>query len=170
MTLLVKETGARFLAADRVWIAIALLHKENPDREDFSKSEIRERGKRAGLIESANNTFQIHVNQHCVANKKPDPVNHRMLFRPAKGRRRLFREGDPTWPGRTGKIMPNRDEIPSQYRPLLDWYGEWSRKLAGKASPKSRFDALLALRGSGRELWANEHADEYVRRLREGWQ
>lgn len=28
-------------------------------------------------------------------------------------------------------------------------------------------DPLLALRGSGRELWADEHADEYVRRLRE---
>jgi hypothetical protein len=26
---------------------------------------------------------------------------------------------------------------------------------------------LLALRGSGKELWADEHADEYVRRLRE---
>ncbi|MGB0079070.1 MAG: hypothetical protein WBP87_16025 [Candidatus Sulfotelmatobacter sp.] len=26
-------------------------------------------------------------------------------------------------------------------------------------------DPLLALRGSGKELWADEHADEYVRRL-----
>ncbi len=31
-------------------------------------------------------------------------------------------------------------------------------------------DPLLALRGSGKELWADEHADEYVRRLREGWE
>jgi hypothetical protein len=30
-------------------------------------------------------------------------------------------------------------------------------------------DPLLAARGSGRELWRDEHADEYVRRLREGW-
>jgi len=28
-------------------------------------------------------------------------------------------------------------------------------------------DPLLALRGSGKHLWADEHADEYVRRLRE---
>jgi hypothetical protein len=28
---------------------------------------------------------------------------------------------------------------------------------------------LLALRGSGRDLWADEPADAYVRRLREGW-
>ena len=31
-------------------------------------------------------------------------------------------------------------------------------------------DPLLARRGSGKELWADEHADEYVRRLREGWE
>jgi hypothetical protein len=31
-------------------------------------------------------------------------------------------------------------------------------------------DPLLALRASGRELWADEHADEYVGRLREGWE
>ena len=30
-------------------------------------------------------------------------------------------------------------------------------------------DPLLELLGSGREIWANEHADEYVRRLREDW-
>jgi len=30
-------------------------------------------------------------------------------------------------------------------------------------------DPLLALRGSGRELWADEHADDYVRRLRGDW-
>jgi hypothetical protein len=30
-----------------------------------------------------------------------------------------------------------------------------------------RNDPLLALRGSGKELWADEHADDYVRRLRE---
>ena len=28
---------------------------------------------------------------------------------------------------------------------------------------------LLALYGSGKQLWADEHADEYVARLREGW-
>ena len=30
-------------------------------------------------------------------------------------------------------------------------------------------DPLLQLTGSGKDLWADEHADEYVRRLREGW-
>lgn len=30
-------------------------------------------------------------------------------------------------------------------------------------------DPLLQLMGSGKDLWADEHADEYVRRIREGW-
>lgn len=30
-------------------------------------------------------------------------------------------------------------------------------------------DPILALRGTGRAVWANETADDYVRRLREGW-
>jgi len=29
---------------------------------------------------------------------------------------------------------------------------------------------LLQARGSGKHLWEDEHADEYVRRLREGWE
>ena len=36
-------------------------------------------------------------------------------------------------------------------------------------SIKIENDPLLALRGSGKDLWADEHADEYVRRLRDGW-
>jgi hypothetical protein len=30
-------------------------------------------------------------------------------------------------------------------------------------------EPLLALYGSGKALWADEHADEYAARLREGW-
>jgi hypothetical protein len=30
-------------------------------------------------------------------------------------------------------------------------------------------DPLLKLYGGGKDLWADEQADEYVRRLREGW-
>ena len=35
------------------------------------------------------------------------------------------------------------------------------------APDASAGDTLLKLRGSGRKLWANEHADEYIRRLRD---
>lgn len=35
--------------------------------------------------------------------------------------------------------------------------------------PCAASDPILALRGTGREIWADEDADAYVRRLREGW-
>jgi hypothetical protein len=47
-----------------------------------------------------------------------------------------------------------------------------SRKISKKKSVGGQpfsSDPLLALYGSGRKLWADEHADEYVKRLREGW-
>jgi hypothetical protein len=40
------------------------------------------------------------------------------------------------------------------------------KKKSDKRS-KIESDPLLALAGSGKDLWADEHADEYVRRLRE---
>jgi hypothetical protein len=43
-------------------------------------------------------------------------------------------------------------------------------KLATAKRPSRTLDPLLALYGSGKELWADEHADEYVARLREGWE
>lgn len=39
-----------------------------------------------------------------------------------------------------------------------------------EAAVTAASDALLKLVGSGKNLWANEHADEYVRRLREYWE
>jgi hypothetical protein len=49
---------------------------------------------------------------------------------------------------------------------LLRWRERRSRPRG--LNPR-RFDALLALRGSGCDLWADEHADKFVHRLREGW-
>jgi hypothetical protein len=88
-----------------------------------------------------------------------------MLLETSDGRRRLYRSGDPHHPNRRGRVVPERWGLPEQYRPLLDWY---ESHYAQRAAEKE-FDPLLALRGSGRELWADEHADEYVKRLREGW-
>jgi hypothetical protein len=39
-----------------------------------------------------------------------------------------------------------------------------------KESNTAESDPLLQLRGSGKHLWAGEHADDYVGRLREGWE
>lgn len=49
----------------------------------------------------------------------------------------------------------------SKCREIIYW-----RKAPQKIS---KYDPLLALRGSRRDLWADEHADEYVERLRSNW-
>jgi hypothetical protein len=154
--------------ADEVWIVTALLHKEHPTQPDFTVEEIVERARKEKLTESLRPGVYIHAQMHCVANRPPNPGRYRMLFETPDGHRRLFLPGDTYHPQREGsKTMPSGQNIPEKYRPLLKWYADWSKLHANK---KGRFDALLALRGSGRDLWADEHADEYVNRLREGWE
>ena len=89
------------------------------------------------------------------------------------GNLRLFRPGDFTWASRhqkrkPSKTVPKREEIPQQYWPLLDWYETWSIETHLPAAPVNwEDDALIRLIGSGEHIWADEHADEYVNRLRE---
>jgi hypothetical protein len=108
--------------ADEVWIATALLHREQPGVADFSLKEIEDRLVREGLTDKRPGIYR-HVSVHCVANRPPVKGRHRMLFETAPSRRRLFRRGDPYHPDREGgKILPDRTEIPSKYHALLDWY------------------------------------------------
>lgn len=154
--------------ADEAWIAAALLHREQPARADFAVEEIVERAGKEGLAGSLRPGVYVHVIQHCVANRPPNPGRYRMLFETGPGRRRLFRKGDAYHPAREGaKITPNPDDIPDGYRSLLVWYREWC---SGAARSAPEVDPLLSLIGSGGQLWADEHADQYVARLREGWE
>ena len=41
---------------------------------------------------------------------------------------------------------------------------------SAKVKVPDETDPLLALRGSGKDVWSDEHADEYVQRLRENWE
>lgn len=149
--------------ADEVWVATALLHREHPDRDDFSVREIMDRVKRETA--DVRGSVHVHVIQHCVANRAPNPAGYRMLVETGYGRRRLYRPGDPQHPERRGRMVPDRKDLPAHYAELLDWYESTHRHPPLQKAP----DPLLALRGSGRELWADEHADAYVARLREGW-
>jgi hypothetical protein len=154
--------------ADEAWIIAALLHREQPGKVDFSVEEIMQRAQKERLTERLRPGVYVHIIQHCVANRRPNPGRYRMLFETAPGRRRLFRLGDPYHPERQGgKVTPDRDDLHGQFGELLDWYREWSSS-GIRAARES--DPLLALRGSGKRLWANESADQYVRRLREGWE
>lgn len=154
--------------ADEVWMATALLHRENPEQKDFAVEEIVARAKREKIFGELRPGVYVHVVQHCVANRAPNPGRYRMLVETGKNRRRLYRPGDSYHPAREGsRVTPRREEIPAPYRSLLDWY---ESEYVPRGAEAARMDPLLALRGSGRKLWADEHADDYVRRLREGWE
>ncbi|MGO9338308.1 MAG: hypothetical protein ACLPY1_12450 [Terracidiphilus sp.] len=163
---LLIERGLK--VADEVWIATALLHRENPSREDFAVEEIVERAREEKICEVLRPGVYIHAQMHCVANRAPNPGRYRMLIETRPGHRRLYCAGDPFDPRRKGsKTVPAAMEVPEQYRPLLEWYKEWCKF---RPQDSSRFAALLALEGSGKDLWGGENADDYINRLREEWE
>jgi len=161
-------SGVEIKVADEVWIATALLHREHPDRTDFATEEIMRRATEEAGNQRLRPGVYVHVVQHCVANRPSNPGRYRMLYETAPGRRRIFRNGDNYDTSREGaKIFPAKKDIPSEYAALLEWYRDWDHR---SEKDKIKNDPLLLLRGSGKKLWADEHADAYVRRLREGWE
>jgi hypothetical protein len=51
---------------------------------------------------------------------------------------------------------------------LLDWYESWCKETHTPIAPINwEDDPLIRLIGSGKHIWADEHADDYVNRLRE---
>jgi hypothetical protein len=153
--------------ADEVWLAVAWLHRQHPERPDFSIEEIMDVVRSQKLSGALRPGVYVHIVQHCVANRPANPARYRMLFESAPGRRRLYRKGDTYHPDRDGgKILPAVEDLPYGYSGLPGWYREWNSNFPQRAVEE---DPLLSLRGSGKHLWADEHADEYVRRLREGW-
>ena len=111
------------------------------------------------------NSLPAHISSHCVANfprsrKRSDPGKlqggaYRILYETRSGFRRLFRPGDDVHPDRVqprrqSKTLPRREEIPSIYHGLLDWYEAWSQNSDHVATIASiEDDPLLRLRGSG---------------------
>ncbi len=115
------DNGDGLKGADQVWIATALLHRENPDRMAFTASEIEERVRRDFGYEKL--SIPTFISADCVANRKPSPARYRVLHRVSRGMYRLFRPDDPYHLGRErGKTKPNPEEVPDRYRPLLEWY------------------------------------------------
>lgn len=158
------RSAAALRVADEVWVAASLLHREFPSRPDFTIDEIVDRAEREALHPQLRPGVYVHVVQHCVANRRPNPGRCRMLYETERGRRRLFKPSDDWHPGRNGgRTLPPAEALPPQYRELLEWYGQWSGGHHG-------VDPILALRGLGRELWRDETADEYVAGLRRGWE
>src|SRR5258706_12889370 len=138
--------------ADQAWIALALLHRENTARADFRLREVIERaGREFGFSRDERKGVWQHIVSHSVASNPPTPARHRMLTKTGRGRRRLFREGDPVGPGRDGKMTPLPEDIPAKYRALLEWYqSAYNRApetvpMPGKASSPATFLAFVGL-------------------------
>jgi hypothetical protein len=151
--------------ADETWIATALLHREHPQREDFAVQEIVDRARNENMVGRLRPGVYVHANSHGVANRRPNPGSYRMLYETRLGMRRLYRETDDSHPDRRGKIVPKRDDIPEQYRYLLDWYEAEYAQTGGNGWLSGIFEMI----GAGKNVFAGEDPDEYIRRLREGW-
>ena len=85
-----SKLGRSLKVADEVWIATALLHRENPKREDFSVAEIVSRARRENTSGEIRPGVQVHAYLHCVANRPPKPGRYRILYATGKSTRRLF--------------------------------------------------------------------------------
>ena len=154
--------------ADEVWLVTALLHRENPKRQDFTVQEIVERATAEAIHKEIRPGVYVHALQHCVANRPANPGRYRMLYETGKGQRRLFRPGDSYHPDREGgKILPNKEDVPEDYRDLIDWYNTKFKKTGKRDSGE---DPLLGLRGMWKGLWKEEKPDDYVQRLRKDWE
>jgi hypothetical protein len=176
--------------AVEVFVATALLHIENPGRSEFTIQRIIRRAEAENITGEMRSGVGVHATLHCVANKAPNPGKHKMLFATGKHTRRLLLPGDEVHQDRTGKVFPDAGEIPEKYLPLLKWakqHYEDARKDAGMHSAKqdsSRempaeqneqtsqgwLQGLLDMDGLGKEYWEGVDPDEFVRKLREGWE
>ena len=154
--------------ADEVFIATALLHREHPERADFTIGEIVDRVEKENLFGELRPGVRVHASLHCVGNRAPNPGRSAMLYATGNRTRRLVLQGDDIHPGRTGKVFPELEDIPPQYRDLLDWARK--RYAKGPGSRARWLDGLLQMSGMGKELWNGDDPDEYVRKLREGWE
>jgi hypothetical protein len=184
-----QAVNADVSCAVEVFLATALLHREQPSRPDFTIQEIVSRAARENITGEMRQGVSVHASQHCVANKAPNPARHKMLFATGKHTRRLLLPGDEAHPGRSGKIFPEEKEIPEQFLPLLEWAkARYERAGAGASgfnvTPQSGLSSqpgnsatadrwlgsLFELEGLGKEHWKDIDPDDFVRQLREGWE
>jgi hypothetical protein len=162
------QQETHILVADEVWCALAMLHKNHPQRVSFSAKEILHQVKAEHAYTDIRAGVQAHIYLHNVANLEPNSARYRMFYRLENDTYRLYRPGDPAHPLRKGKIVPNRSELPDRYHDLLDWYEREYCKEKG-AAPLEQKDPILQMWGLGKEIWEGVDADEYVESLRAEW-
>jgi len=111
--------------ADAIWIATALLHKENEKRDAFKIKEITDKVKEIFNLKVNDATISIHVSSHCVANTRASPDRNRILFKVDRALYRLYRPDDKYNSSRSGgKTKPRTEAIPQEFQYLLEWYSK----------------------------------------------
>lgn len=157
---------AEMRVADQCWVALALLHREQPERSGFTAREIQDRLAREspGPLRPG---IQPHIYLHNVANLAPNSARYRMFYRLEDGTYRLFRPGDSFYPSRKGKTKPKAPDLPPEHRSLLSWYeGEYCQR---DGSVEASEDPVLQMLGIGQELW-REGGDAFIQRERSNWE
>lgn len=145
--------------ADKVWIALALLTSENPARDGFTGSEIRERVRHE--FRGVPPGIMTHIAQHCVATKPVSPSRNRMIIKRGS-LNSLYREGDPCHPDRIGgKVLPRRQDLPSRYHELLASYRNSYANQLKSFGPNAALLHYTPAEGSGITDIAARH-DEYL--------
>lgn len=166
-TVSLAPTTLGLTAADAVWIATAMLHDRNPEAPGFTPTEIQDEVLRNHLTSTLSTTVYQHIVQHVTATQPANPNRRRMLTELSDGLRRLYLEGDSFHPSRNGaQSVPKAEDLPPHLRRWLSWYESWGRAHPQKQEPVPAIDPLLALAGT----WTFGDADEYLRKLREGWE
>lgn len=165
MATLTKNTKV----ADECWIALALLHREHPERPSFSATEILERLDKEGAHPEHRAGIQVHIYLHNVANLPPNSARYRMFYRLTDGTYRLYQPGDVSHPDRRGKTKPSPHDLPDHYHDLLRWYEtEYCAEQSRNLSPPEQ-DPILSSRGLGREIWIGTQGDSFVQEVRSDW-
>ena len=109
--------------SNAVWLATAILHRENPQSDAFSSKEIFQKVKQMSLLSVSDSTIHMHITSHCVASTKASPDRHRKLTRVQSGWYRLFREDDSFHETRSnGQSAPLAEMLPLEFKDVIDWY------------------------------------------------
>src|SRR5215467_8224143 len=115
------DQAVEIKVADETFLAAALLQQEHPERSDFTISEIVERARKENLSGVLRPGVRVHATLHCIANRPPNPGRYRMLYATGEHTRRLLLSSDDVHPSRTGKMFPGPEDVPPQYRELIEW-------------------------------------------------
>jgi hypothetical protein len=162
---------AEMKVADELYLALALLHREQPQVDAFTVKEVVARAAQEGF-EARPASLRAHAHGHAAANLPPGKnMRYRLLFKQEDGRVRLLRSSDYVHPDRHQKFYPELLEIPERYHPLVGWARKYSESPADSGAPgRGWLAGLHQMRGLGRDVWLGVNPDEYVRSLREGWE